>query len=135
MGIFDWKEEYSVKIKEIDNQHKILVEMVNEMHDAMTQGKGKEVLGPILEELIQYTKTHFANEERLMEKYDYPDFAPHRNKHKKMTAKVLSLQEDYQQGKFQLSFEVSKFLQDWLTKHILGTDMKYSDFLISRGAE
>lgn len=133
MSVFAWKEKYSVNIKTIDDQHKKLVNMVNEMHEAMRQGKGKDVLGPILDGLIGYTKSHFATEERLLEQNGYSDFEAHKEKHTKMTGKVLSLQKDYHNGKCQLSFDVSKFLQDWLNKHILGTDKKYSEFLNSKG--
>lgn len=131
--LMPWKEEYSVNIKEIDDQHRRLLDMVNELHEAMAQGKGKEVLGVILAKLIDYTAGHFSKEERLMESHGYPEFDDHKAKHGKMTAKVLALQADYRAGKLTLSMEVSKFLQDWLNKHILGTDKKYSAFLNGKG--
>lgn len=133
MALFPWKKEYSVNIAEIDQQHQQLVAMVNELHDAMTAQKGKEVLGLILTKLISYTSTHFATEEKLMQQHGYPDYDTHKAKHEKMVAKVLALQNDYKSGKITLTFEVSKFLQDWLNKHILGTDMKYSTFLNNKG--
>jgi hemerythrin len=133
MSLIAWKDEYSVKIKEIDEQHKVLVGMVNEMHDAMSKGQGKDVLGPILDGLIEYTKKHFATEERLMQRYQFPEYNEHKAKHTKMAEKVLALQADYHKGSFQLTYEVSKFLKDWLNKHILGTDMKYSVFFNSKG--
>ena len=130
-----WRDEFSVNIREIDDQHKMLMNMVNEMHEAMSKGKGKDVLGSILDKLIQYTKTHFSTEEGLMEQHGYPGFEEHKDKHTKMTQKVLALQQDYTQGKMQLSIEVSKFLQDWLNKHILGTDKKYGEFLNAKGVK
>lgn len=133
MAMFAWKPEYSVNIKEIDDQHKQLVAMVNELHEAMTQKKGKEVLGPLLAKLINYTATHFAAEEKLMQQHGYPDYDKHKAKHEKMVQKVLSLQDDYKGGKITMTFEVSKFLQDWLNKHILGTDKQYSAFLNGKG--
>ncbi|PLX49800.1 MAG: hemerythrin [Desulfobulbaceae bacterium] len=133
MAMFAWKPEYSVNIKEIDDQHKQLVAMVNELHEAMTQKKGKEVLGPILAKLINYTATHFAAEEKLMQQHGYPDYDKHKAKHEKMVQKVLALQNDYKGGKITMTFEVSKFLQDWLNKHILGTDKQYSAFLNDKG--
>ena len=133
MGLFAWKEEYSVNVKEIDHQHRQLVDMVNELYDAMSQKKGKEVLGTILAKLINYTGTHFSFEEKLLEQNGYPDFEEHKAKHEKMVAKVVALQNDHNSVKIALSLEVSKFLQDWLNKHILGTDKKYSGFLNSKG--
>lgn len=135
MAVFTWKEEYSVNIREIDDQHKVLVGMVNELHEAMAKGKGKEVLGKILARLIDYTAKHFAVEEKMMLQHEYPEYQDHKAKHDKMAGKVLALQKEYQQGKLQLSIEVSTFLQDWLNKHILGTDKKYSPFLNAKGVQ
>ncbi|MEW6500643.1 MAG: bacteriohemerythrin [Thermodesulfobacteriota bacterium] len=133
MPLLSWKNEYSVNIKEIDDQHKKLVEMINELHDAMVAKKAKEVLGSVLGKLVNYAATHFANEEKLMQANGYPEFAAHKEKHEKMTAKVLSLQKDWQAGKATLGIEVSQFLRDWLDKHILGTDKNYGPFLNSKG--
>lgn len=133
MALLNWKDEYSVNIKEIDDQHKKLVGMINELHEAMVQKKAKEVLGSVLAKLVSYTATHFANEERLMQGNGYPEFAEHKEKHEKMTAKVIALQKDWQAGKTTLGIEVSQFLKDWLDKHILGTDRKYAPFLNSKG--
>jgi len=135
MALLNWKDEYSVNIKEIDDQHKKLVEMINELHEAMVQKKAKEVLGGVLSKLVSYAATHFANEERLMQGNGYPEFAGHKEKHEKMTAKVIALQKDWQAGKAALGIEVSQFLRDWLDKHILGTDKKYAPFLNSKGVK
>jgi len=135
MALFQWKDAYSVHIAEIDKQHKQLIEMVNELHEAMAKGKGKEALGQVLARLIDYTKVHFAFEEDLMRKNGYPEYDAHKAKHDKMAAKVLNLQSQYRQGKAQLTFEVTKFLQDWLNKHILGTDKQYAPFLNGKGIQ
>ncbi|MDA8163495.1 MAG: bacteriohemerythrin [Desulfobacteraceae bacterium] len=135
MALLAWKEEYSVKIREIDEQHKKLVALINELNDAMSQGQAKAALENILGRLVSYAATHFANEERLMQTHGYPGFPEHKEKHEKMTAKVLSLQQEYRQGKMSLSIDVMSFLKNWLDKHILGTDMAYSGFLISKGVK
>lgn len=135
MPLLPWKEEYSVKIREIDEQHKKLVAMINELNDAMSQGQAKQALEKVLDRLVGYTASHFATEERLMQTHGYPGFAEHKEKHEKMTAKVLALQQEYRSGKTRLSIEVMNFLKNWLDKHILGTDMKYSGFLISQGVK
>lgn len=133
MPLLTWKEDYSVNIKEIDDQHRKLVAMINELHDAMSERRAKEVLGEILKKLADYTVFHFSSEERLMRTNEYPEYEEHRGKHEKMTNKVLALQEELKQGKITLSMEVMDFLKNWLDKHILGTDKKYSAFLNSKG--
>lgn len=135
MALLAWKDDYSVNINEIDEQHKKLVAMINELSDAMSQKRGKEVLDDILKRLADYTVSHFSKEENLMKTNGYPEYDEHKAKHEKMTAKVLALQDELKQGKISLSIEVMDFLKNWLDKHILGTDKKYSGFLNSVGVQ
>ncbi len=133
MSVFVWKEEYSVGIREIDEQHKHLVAMVNDIHAALAEGKGRDVLGGILDKLMTYTVQHFAKEEALMEKHGFPDFPAHRQAHSMMTKKVLALRKEFDSSEVKRSIEVARFLQQWLNKHILETDMKYSSYLHKKG--
>lgn len=133
MGLMIWNDSFSVKIKEIDQQHQKLMEMVNDLNDAMSKGKGKEVVGTVLQKLISYTASHFSKEEKMMSDNGYPEYVDHKAKHDKMVAKVLSLQKDVASGKLTVSNDVMNFLMDWLQKHIKGTDMQYSGFLNSKG--
>ncbi|MEW6219265.1 MAG: bacteriohemerythrin [Thermodesulfobacteriota bacterium] len=128
-----WKNEYSVNIREIDDQHRQLVSMINELDRAMLQGQGKQALGTILGSLISYAGSHFATEERLMRQHGFPGYEEHAGKHAKMTEKVLDLARQHEAGRPALTIEVMKFLQDWLDKHILGTDKKYGPFLNAKG--
>ncbi|MFN3309093.1 MAG: bacteriohemerythrin, partial [Anaerolineales bacterium] len=67
MSLITWSDEFSVNIKEIDNQHRQLIEMVNQLQRAMKEGKGAAALNDILQRLIDYTDYHFSTEERMME--------------------------------------------------------------------
>lgn len=133
MGVFGWSEKYSVSIREIDEQHKKLIGFVGQLNDAMRQGKGREALGKILMDLIQYTRTHFATEERIMKANSYPDYETHKAKHEWMTSKVAEVYREYQDGKVSITLEVMKFLEDWVDKHIMGTDKQYAPFLNAKG--
>ena len=133
MPTMSWIDSYSTGIAEIDQQHKKLIELINSLNDAMGAGQGKVILGKILGELISYCVSHFAVEERLFDKHDYPDATSHKEKHQSMTSKVLELQTQFEQGKAMMSIEVMEFLQQWLDKHILGTDKQYVPFLTSKG--
>jgi len=130
---FAWKRQYSVNIREIDNQHKKLVALLNDLYEAIEGGGGRESLGRILSELVTYAKSHFATEERLMKNYGYPGYLAHKEKHEKMTAKVHEYRRKFDAGEIQTPIEISNFLKDWLGKHILGTDMEYSAFLNDKG--
>jgi hemerythrin-like metal-binding protein len=133
MPLMTWKDEYSVKIQTIDLQHKKLIDLLNQIYDASRIGKGKEILGKILNELVTYTKVHFATEEEFFKKFSYPGFVQHKAEHDKLTKQVTDFQEQYASGRVTLSIEIMQFLKDWLNGHILGTDKKYTEFLNSKG--
>jgi hemerythrin len=132
MSMFAWQDSYSIGVQEIDAQHRRLFSLADELHTAMSGGKGKDVLETVLRNLITYTKTHFAAEERLMQRCSYPDLAAHRAQHNELTQKVLQLQRDFESGKLMLTLEAMQFLSDWLRMHIGGSDRKYAPFVIGK---
>lgn len=133
MALITWSDSLSVKVKQFDDQHKKLVDMVNQLFDAMKTGKGNQVMADILKQLIAYTQTHFAAEERLMKQYGYPDFEAHKKEHNALVVQVLDLQKQFQEGKAVLTQNVMTFLRDWLSKHIQGDDKKYGVFFNGKG--
>lgn len=133
MALINWENSYSVKVKNVDTQHQKLFTLINDLYDAMNQGKGRDVTGKILDELVTYTKTHFAYEEQLLKGNGYPAFAAHKAEHDLFTGKVVDFQKQYQEGKASLALPLMTFLKDWLTNHIRGTDQKYSSFLNGKG--
>jgi hemerythrin len=133
MALLNWSDEYSVRIKEIDKEHIKLVELINMLHDGMKAGKGKEVMGKILSELVNYTASHFAHEEKLFDKYQYPDTLVHKKQHKDLVTKVLAYKKDYDKGEYLITMDIMNFLKDWLVKHIAGSDKRYTEFLNSKG--
>jgi len=133
MAIISWNDTLSVRVKEIDIQHQRLVELVNKLHDSMKAGKGNDVLGPILSDLVKYTVFHFSTEEKYFQKFGYPEFQQHKKQHDDLTNKAKALKTSFEQGKQTISIEVLTFLKDWLSGHILGSDKKYGPFLNSKG--
>ena len=131
--LFPWDDSFSVNIGVVDAEHKNLVSMVNELHQAMGQGIGKDKLGRILSKLIEYTQVHFETEERLMQSHAYPDFLAHRSEHQKLTSTVIDFQRRFLANEVGLTLEVMEFLKDWLRTHILRSDKKYSPFLNAQG--
>jgi hemerythrin len=131
--LFTWEDSFSVNIGVIDMQHKKLMSMLNELHQAMMEGSGKEKLGTILSNLVGYARGHFTTEERLMRTHAYPDFLAHKSEHDHLTEKVMDLQSGFRSNEVGLTLEVMIFLKDWLRNHILGSDQKYSPFLNAKG--
>jgi hemerythrin len=126
MAFYDWQESFSVGIKEMDDQHKKLIAIINHLHEAMISGQGKSEIGKIIEEMLEYTKFHFTAEEALMTEYKYPGLPVQKNEHSAFIKKTQAFQSDLESGKLALSLEVSTFLKDWLTNHIMINDKKYS---------
>ena len=133
MRLINWEEKYSVKIKDIDDQHSKLIDLINQLHEAMKEAKGKEVVGGIISELVSYTKHHFSAEEKLMKENSYPEYAKHKTEHDNLTNKVVEFQNSYKSGKAPLSMDLMQFLKDWLVNHIMKVDKEYSGFLNSKG--
>ena len=134
MPLMEWTDRMSVGVAQFDNEHKKLVSLINELFDAVQAGRGREALGKILDELINYTKTHFTNEEHLMQKQGYPNLEAHRKEHEALTKQVIDVQRKYHAGATaMLSMEVMTFLKNWLIKHIQGTDKQYGPFLNAKG--
>lgn len=133
MAFFDWKDSYSVGVKEMDNQHKVLVDLINQLHTAMSAGKGSTVVGPIISEMVRYTKFHFESEEKLMTTHGYPGLGSQKAEHLKFTQQALDFQKQNSSGTATLSISILNFLKDWLTNHIQGTDKKYAEFFKGKG--
>lgn len=130
MALIGWLPAYSVNIPPIDEQHKSLFDLLNQLHDEIVVKKADHaVIGHALEELIQYTKTHFELEEQFLQSMQYPDIAKHKAKHEALTRKVMKLQQEFATGKTAMATEVMNFMLAWLTNHILRTDKRYAAFL------
>ena len=133
MSLLTWSNMFSVGVKDIDDQHKKLVELANSLNDAMKAGNGKETLGAVLGELITYTVTHFAFEERLMETHKYPLSPQHKQEHKDLVKTVGEFSAKFERGDVTLTTEVMTFLRDWLTRHIMNSDKMFGKDLNSKG--
>ncbi len=129
MPFVQWSDRFSVGMDVIDDQHKKLVSIVNRLYDAMRDGKGSEILGDVLSELIEYARYHFTTEEAMMKDNAYPDYHSHKSAHSMLVEKVMDLELDLKAGKIALSVQVFQFLKDWLINHIQGEDKKIAPFL------
>jgi hemerythrin len=133
MPIITWNDLMSTNIETIDSQHRVLLALINKLHDAANDGQEKEVLGDVLKELIDYTKWHFAAEEGHMTAQGYPDYETHKQEHKKLTEQVMDIQRQFEAGRIEMTMDVMRFLKGWLTNHIIDVDKKLGKFLSSKG--
>lgn len=127
MSYLSWDERYSVGIKMMDDHHQRLFDLINELHEAMKSGKGKETSSRIVKELYDYTIFHFTKEESLLRESNSDHLAEQQAQHKIFIDKVKELQQKIDTGKqVTVSIEILTFLNDWLRNHIQGTDKKYT---------
>ena len=133
MSLIKWNDSFSVNVVKIDQEHKKLVGMVNELTDAMKAGQGKDVLGKILDGLISYTASHFQLEEKYFQQIKYPDAAAHKKEHAAFVQKVTEFKKEFDAGRVTVSVNILQFLSKWLQSHIKGTDQKYSRFFNENG--
>jgi hemerythrin-like metal-binding protein len=127
-----WSENIQVNIAEIDDHHQTLVRLINELYDAVVDGKGDEIISVVLPELINYTMYHFFAEEEYMVKYTYSGYLEHKSEHAQLIDQTLALYERYNDG-VKISDEVFNFLKEWLTNHILVSDIKLGHYLHKQG--
>lgn len=135
MDFIRWKEEYSVQVEEIDEQHKKLFSIINRLADAMKIGKGRDVLDAVLTELVAYTEYHFNTEERLFEKHGYPEHEDHKQMHDDLVNKAQDLKAAFDSGNTKISVDVMLLLSNWLNNHILEVDKRYGPYLKGKGVQ
>lgn len=127
MGLFEWKDKYSVNVKRFDGDHKKLFSLMNELNEAMAKGRGRFIVQDVLLQLLDYTKQHFAVEEAAMRSAGVENLTEHIALHRDLTAKVQKYADDYSNGNTSITIDVLYFLNDWLTKHILTVDFTYRE--------
>jgi hemerythrin-like metal-binding domain len=134
---FEWKDSYKVNVTEIDKQHKRLFEIgekISELVMLKNEYDHYDEIMEILEELKDYTLYHFDFEEKLMEQYGFADLETHKIEHIFMVKKLQRLQrKDIDANQSQATIDLVAFVSDWITSHILKTDMKYRVFFNDKG--
>jgi hemerythrin len=131
-----WSDDLSLGVTEIDNQHKELFSRFGKLAQACSEGKGKEEVLRLLLFLQDYVKEHFAAEERLQMRHDYPEYTAHRAEHTKFMADVAKLEAEFRTEGATLSLVIltNRTLTSWLIQHIKKTDMQFANYLRQTGA-
>lgn len=134
MPFITWNDRLSVEVEALDNDHKQLVEMLNELFDSIRDGAPRATMSRRLDELVEYTQQHFAREESLFAIGSYPDAEEHMHEHSNMTAWLREMRARFERGTVAgPSLEAVNFLKDWLFDHILGSDRKYVAYMKGLG--
>ena len=132
MAYFEWAEDMLIDGGPIDADHQHLVQLVNELHSATTEGRGVEVVGGILDRLIHYTAEHLRREEADMAAAHFPGLQGHQKGHVAFVTRIKDLQQRFEQGHITVAAQLSTVLRDWLSLHIRRSDKELQTFLRSR---
>jgi hemerythrin-like metal-binding protein len=116
----------------MDQEHQRLIDLINKLYAAMREGRGKDAIGLVLDELIDYTKTHFAHEEQLMRESSYAGYDDQKRAHEALVTQVLEAKQKFAAGTA-LSQEIMSFLKSWLINHIQGMDKQYGPAMNKKG--
>lgn len=125
MPLFSWKEEYSVHVEELDHHHKKFIAILNELYDNCFERNKELMVGTKIDELIAYTKYHFAAEENFMKYVGYGGIEAHLRKHEKLTRKLQELKQLSNGNQLELTKELIVCLGKWILQHILEEDKQY----------
>ncbi|OGT90383.1 MAG: hypothetical protein A2286_00260 [Gammaproteobacteria bacterium RIFOXYA12_FULL_61_12] len=128
-----WHDSYSTGIEAIDNDHKKLLGLINNLQASVHYHTGEQFERQSLNELIDYTRFHFGREESLMEKHGFPGFADHKRQHHEMIQEVERFVAEYEKKGSDALDQVAEYLKVWLVNHINGTDQEYSPYLREKG--
>jgi hemerythrin len=129
MAFFEWTDKLSVGVEQMDLQHKKLISIINDFHNTTSIGDDKSAVQKAINGLVDYVQMHFAEEETLMQKYNFPQFGIHRRLHERLAQDVNEYAGKLQAGQKIMGIEMAFFLKGWLENHIGETDKKYGLYI------
>jgi hemerythrin len=135
MSLLTWDETLSVDIDIIDEQHKKLIGMINDLHEAMKERRGHEILSEILDRMVEYTHFHFDTEEKYFDLFHYEHAIEHKRQHHGFVDKVDQFKKDFEQNNADVSIAIMNFLKDWTVHHIQIADKQYVQCFHEHGLE
>lgn len=135
MSLLIWGAMFEVGVREIDLQHRRLFDLANQLADAVRIGKGHDVIGEVLAELVRYTQTHFAFEEQLMNQHHYAAVGEHKQLHQNLVQQVTEFKRRFNAKEATVVDEMLQFFTEWLSKHIMDTDKALARDLKTKGVQ
>jgi len=128
MEKIQWDDRFSVGCGELDDHHKQLIALINELILIAGQKEEHVVVGRVLEQLIDYLEVHFKAEEAFMRKIGYPHVDRHRKIHEGFLRRTLEFNKCFNARHVEITEEIIQFLMGWLVNHILSADQEYAAY-------
>jgi len=132
MALIEWTEDLNTGIQVIDNQHQRIVEYINTLDD-VSRIPDREVVGKVVGDLIDYTYSHFAFEEALMEEAGYEYLSIHQNTHNSFCERIDQFRKRFDDGE-DIAESLAELLRAWLINHIMSDDESYAALVKDKDA-
>ena len=132
MVLLQWTSQLEIDLAIVDDQHRNLVDLLNETYRIAMTGDTGQALADVFEELEMYTLNHFRDEEALMRRMDYEFLGVHQEEHRELAARVVAYRDAYDRGEGDI-LELLEFMKAWLLTHLAGADRLIGDFIRRRG--
>lgn len=130
MAYVIWSEMFSVRVPYIDNQHRKLIQIINNFHETLKDPNLTANIFQTLNELFHYTELHFKDEEQILKLVNYPadQFQKHKKEHEQIVEHIFKLNDQLTGGDEKVIYNLEVFLNSWIIKHLLSTDKNYQPF-------
>jgi hemerythrin-like metal-binding protein len=135
--LVEWSKDLEIGVAFVDADHKVLINLLNQVDECIHQLEETTVLGSVLNALVEYTDYHFLREEKMMELSGYTGLSTHKITHRMLSGQVRDIYEEFGVNPDSVDpTDVRDFLQSWLVDHIMGSDFAYRDICLgNREAE
>ncbi len=136
MPLIVWTDQMSVGVKLLDNDHKKLVLLINQLHEGLMTGHAKPALESFFQDLISYTRVHHAHEEQLLGETGFHGTAAHKQEHESTIERAVELQLRFKSSEGLVTeLEIMHQLREWLFRHIQGSDKEFVAHLKAKGID
>ena len=130
MTLIEWQTEFETGVREVDHEHRELVDLINVLHSKIGSNAGKEVIGGFLGEVFAKISAHFALEETVMRKHRYDEYAAHKADHEKLLDDIRDIMDAHESGAF-VDYEeaLGRAVRDWFVDHFKSKDARLHKML------
>lgn len=124
MTLIEWKDEYSVGVPAVDEEHRELIDLINTLYDNMRADERQPDVMEFLGEIYARIASHFALEELLMRRHAYDEYRDHKRDHERLLEEIRDIMDDYEDGKLLDDDELARRLDAWFSVHFRTRDAR-----------
>lgn len=130
MAYFTWTADMSVGLVRLDDDHKVLISIINRIADNLENGSDPREMAQAFRALVRYTEIHFGREEAVLSSVNYTELSPHMAEHKHFTQDIVEMQSEFEGASDHAArVKVLEYLKAWLINHIMVEDMAYKPYI------